>query len=89
MDALSVQGSDKEGALRDRIVRSYSALLDHAPEFAPQVADQLHAWGSTELTETLSTIIDNGMSFALSEKQSVRRYLRSAAELKDTALVYD
>lgn len=57
--ALSEHGNDGHIYLRDRIVQSYSALLDTYPNMANLVTQDLIKWQRWELSKKLSDILVN------------------------------
>ena len=87
--ALSMHGSQQVPDRQDRIVASYRVLLEHHPQFAPQVADDLYAWKRSELIDVLVAIQESETAFVTAGKQSIQRYLRAVASSKESALARD
>ena len=54
--ALSLQGTQDNGALRDRIIAAYRVLLENHPATAELVSRDLDAWQRSDLTNLLQTI---------------------------------
>ncbi len=76
--ALSEHGSNGHTHLRDQIVRSYSILLDQHPKMASYVAKDLMAWARPELSEKLTTILDNVKDTDPLTAYAIRLYLAKA-----------
>lgn len=74
LQALSVHGTTGHVHLRDRIVTSYSALLERYPQHAVDLLKDLRAWKRTELKPTIAAIVSNPPKSL--EPQSLRQ-LRS------------
>jgi len=87
--SLSMHGSQQVPERQDRIVAGYRVLLQHHPQFAPQVADDLHAWKRSELTDVLAAIQASETELVSAGKQSIQRYLRAVASAKESALAHD
>jgi hypothetical protein len=51
--AVSMLGGQDDLPLRERIIASYGILLEHRPQFAPQIARDLYDWQRTELVASL------------------------------------
>jgi hypothetical protein len=78
--AISMHGSREEPEIRERVIICYGRLLESHPEFAPEVAEDLHAWKRTDLSDALARIVEQcreGLDPTGIGK--VRRYLQSAA----------
>jgi hypothetical protein len=88
--AISMHGSLDEPELRERIIVCYGGLLESYPEFAPEVAEDLHLWKRSELSDTLARIVQHRREgLDPSGMGKVQRYLRSAAATKGTGPLHD
>ncbi len=88
-EALSMHGSEGDVQLQDRIVASYGVLLRTCPEIAPRIAEDLQLWKRAELVDDLSAALHAAPELDFAERQSIRRYLRTAAAPKELALAND
>lgn len=80
--ALSMQGSQQDAALRERIVLSYQVLLQNFPQFAPQVAKDLASWNRTELADELSEITSLRGELQIADMHLIRDYVAVATRRK-------
>ena len=76
--ALSEHGSNGHTHLRDRIVKSYSMLLDQHPEMASYVAKDLMTWQRWELSDQLNKILNTIKSSDPLTAYVVKLYLAQA-----------
>lgn len=88
--ALSMHGSREEPELRERVIVCYERLLESYPEFAPEVAEDLHAWNRSELSDTLAHIVQHRRDVLdPSGIGKVHRYLRSLVAANSTGSLHD
>jgi hypothetical protein len=80
--ALSMQGSQQDAVLRERIVLSYQVLLQNFPQFAPQVAKDLASWNRTELADELSEITSRRGELQIADMHLIRDYVAVATRRK-------
>jgi len=79
LKAMSLHGTQGRIELREQIVASYAMLLDMHPQMAAQVAADLLTWKRTELTAELARVEAANATLDYAGKNTVRRYLRMAA----------
>jgi hypothetical protein len=88
--AISMHGSREEPELRKRVIVCYGRLLESYPEFAPEVAEDLHTWKRSELSDTLVRIVQQRREgLDPSGISKVQRYLQSAATANGAGSFHD
>lgn len=88
--AISMHGSREEPELRKRVIVCYGRLLESYPEFAPEVAEDLHTWKRSELSDTLVRILQQRRKqLDPSGISKVQRYLQSAATANGAGSLHD
>jgi hypothetical protein len=72
-------GGQDDLPLRERIIASYGILLEHRPQFAPQIARDLYDWQRTELVASLIGISKQPHNFDFEQTLSIQQYVRGVA----------